>query len=63
MRVVKRAQLDAQFPLPTGTADSANVEKLVRETLTNQKEVSRVWSYREAEEDTSPRQFVVRPEP
>jgi hypothetical protein len=29
------AQVDAQFPLPTGTADSANVEKLVRESLTN----------------------------
>jgi hypothetical protein len=29
----------------------------------DQKEVSRVWLYREAEEDTSPRQFVVRPEP
>ena len=34
MRVVKRAQVDAQFPLPTGTADSVNVEKLVQVSLT-----------------------------
>ena len=33
MRVVKRAQVDAQFPLPTGTADSVNVEELVRKLL------------------------------
>ncbi len=35
MRVVKRAQVDAQIPFVTGIADSVNVEKLVRETRTN----------------------------
>ena len=35
MMVVKRAQVDAQFPLPTETMDLADVKISVWETLTD----------------------------